>query len=165
MTKISTVPVQHRCPTFNIGDCSFLAVFIAAFALKPLIFSNVARSDFYVHHSFIEDKVIAEHAKTGRDITAKRWEKSSHVCHLKKHKAEYEETIHQFLHDKYFSQIQKEKIWMLEQVLLRHLFPTWVFQHYRCKTNAAMWLKQILAFPLKPASACSLLHIIFDRNF
>ena len=23
MTKISTVPVQHRCPTFSIGDCTF----------------------------------------------------------------------------------------------------------------------------------------------
>ena len=64
-----------------------------------------SKSDFYVPHTFIEDKVIGEHAKAGRDITAKRWEKSSHVCHLKKHKAEYEETIHQFLHKKYFAQL------------------------------------------------------------
>ena len=30
MTKLSTVPVQHRCPTFSIGDCnsSFLQVLI-----------------------------------------------------------------------------------------------------------------------------------------
>ena len=24
MIKISTVPVQHRCPTFSIGDCTYL---------------------------------------------------------------------------------------------------------------------------------------------
>ena len=24
MTKISTVPVHHRCPTFSIGDCTYL---------------------------------------------------------------------------------------------------------------------------------------------
>jgi len=67
------------------------------------LYSN---SDFYVPSTFIEEKVIAEHAKAGRDITAKRWEKSAHVCHLKKHRVDYEDTIHRFLDDKYFADLR-----------------------------------------------------------
>jgi len=66
-----------------------------------------SKNDFYVKHNFIEDKVMNPHADGGRDVSGKRWEKSTHVCHLKKHKAEYIEAIHNFIYQKYFSQLQK----------------------------------------------------------
>ena len=52
-------------------------------------------------------QVMNPHADGGRDVSGKRWEKSTHVCHLKKHKAEYIEAIHNFIYQKYFSQLQK----------------------------------------------------------
>ena len=47
--------------------------------------------------------------ESGRDVTTKLWEKSSHVCHLKNHKKSYCQEVHDFLNKTYFSKIKGNK--------------------------------------------------------
>ena len=68
-----------------------------------------SKGDFYVPHTYLDEEVIRRHAESGRDVTTKLWEKSSHVCHLKNHKKSYCEEVHNFLDKTYFSKI-KEKV-------------------------------------------------------
>ena len=66
-----------------------------------------SKSDFYVPHTFIEEEVIKRHIEAGRNVTTKCWNKSAHVCHLKKHKKSYIEEVHNFLDASYFSRLGK----------------------------------------------------------
>ena len=63
-----------------------------------------SKTDFYVPHTFLENEVIKRHIEAGRDVTTKCWDKSPHVCHLKKHKKSYIEEVHNFVDKAYFSQ-------------------------------------------------------------
>ena len=67
-----------------------------------------SKTDFYVPHYFLEDEVIKRHIEYGRNVTIKRWDKSPHVCHLKKHKKSYTEEVHNFLDKAYFSPLRNK---------------------------------------------------------
>ena len=68
-----------------------------------------SKTDFYLPHKYSEDKVIAAHLESGRDVTTKRWNKSPHVCHLKKHGKEYKATVYDFLDKIYFAKLESSK--------------------------------------------------------
>ncbi len=44
------------------------------------------------------EELIEHLRKRGMDITAKKWEDSTHAGHLKRHQQEYLTTLHSFLH-------------------------------------------------------------------
>ena len=68
-----------------------------------------SKGDFYVPHTYLDNEVIKRHIESGRDVTTKLWEKSSHVCHLKNHKKSYCQEVHDFLYKTYFSKIKRNK--------------------------------------------------------
>ncbi|XP_032380459.1 uncharacterized protein si:dkey-5i3.5 isoform X2 [Etheostoma spectabile] len=52
-------------------------------------------------------KELIDHwQKRGMDITAKKWEDSTHAGHLKRHQQEYLTTLHMFLHSLHFSPLK-----------------------------------------------------------
>ena len=65
-----------------------------------------SKRDLYVSYKFLEDQVIRPHLSSGRDVTSKRFDNSTHVCHLQRNKREYVEAVHQFLHKQHFSLIK-----------------------------------------------------------
>ena len=65
-----------------------------------------SKTDFYLPHKYLEDKIIRPRLEAARDVTTKRWDKSPHVCHLKKHRKEYKIAVHDFLHQKYFQPLK-----------------------------------------------------------
>ena len=64
-----------------------------------------SKTDWYLPHKYLEDKVITPHLEGGRDVTSKCWNRSNHVCHLKKYGKEYQETVHDFLAKIYFDKL------------------------------------------------------------
>jgi len=64
-----------------------------------------SKSDFYLPYQHLEKEVLARRKALGRDFRTVRWEKSSHVEHLRKHTKEYVGAVHNFLEEVYFSKL------------------------------------------------------------
>lgn len=77
---------------FNAGIDAFWNTPITAPALF-FFCENDALSDPRAMEELIEHL-----RKRGMDITAKKWEDSTHAGHLKRHQQEYLNTLHSFLH-------------------------------------------------------------------
>ncbi|XP_031149206.1 transmembrane protein 53-A isoform X1 [Sander lucioperca] len=52
------------------------------------------------------EEVLDHWQKRGIDITAKKWEDSTHAGHLKRHQQEYLTTLHMFLHSLHFAPLK-----------------------------------------------------------
>jgi len=69
------------------------------------LYSN---SDFYLPQKYLEKEVLERRrGRNERELFVKKFQKSPHVGHLRRYKADYTDAIHDFLHRIYFSRLSR----------------------------------------------------------
>lgn len=66
-----------------------------------------SKTDFYLPYKYLEEEVLRAHREAGRDVSAHRWDKSSHVAHLRAHRKSYEAACLDFVFEKHFKRLLK----------------------------------------------------------
>ena len=65
-----------------------------------------SKNDWYLPYDYLEKDVLSKRKAQGRPFTAKCWDKSPHVAHLRAHKKEYQNTVLNFLYKSYFQELK-----------------------------------------------------------